>query len=492
MTASFRRGLSLRARVTSWYIGLLAVALALFSVAVYAGVHSYLKRTLQRGLQSTAQTIVSDFLTRIPEKGEKWALGEIRESYEAGPTDHFIRISADGVVLYQTADMHDPSIALNELPMPSDTGNGVFHSQKTYHHNVTAYVLPYQAADGRLITVEAGASLEPMQKTLLSLAEILSLSTPLVLLAAGIGGYLLMKRPLRPLLVLTDKAEDVGRKQLGERLPVIPTGDELERLTHALNRMIGRLEESLTHNYRFSADASHELRTPLTIMRGELEEMVQLPGLPAQAVENLVSTLDEIDRMSRIVNSLMTITRLDSGGERMDMAPLDLAALVRTTMDHMRLLAEERGIPLTLDAQEPLYVWADAMRMKQVIVNLIDNAIKYTPAQKEGAKANGGVHVSLAAVRGEAVLRVADHGIGIAADSLPHVFERFYRADYARNRIAGGVGLGLAIVKTIITAHNGGVSVASVEGNGTTITVELPLLQGTPQAVENAPLAAKI
>jgi len=475
VNAKFRHGLSLRARVTSWYIGLLAVTLVLFSVAVYAGIHSYLKSTLQRGLQSTAETIAQTYLAHIPEKGQRWALGEIRESYDNGASDRFVRISTDGTVLYKTGDMRDPTIRIDDLPIPAIAA--AFHSQKTYHQDVTAYTLPFYATDGRVILVEAGASLDAMQQTLHSLAETLSITTPLVLLIATIGGYWLMKRPLRPLVVLTDKAEDVGRKQLGERLPVIPTGDELERLTHALNRMIGRLEESLAHNYRFSADASHELRTPLTIMRGELEEMVQLANLPPQAVENLVSTLDEIDRMSRIVNSLMTITRLDSGGERMDLVPVDIAALTRTTMDHMRLLAVERGIPLTLEAPGSLFVQADAMRMKQVLVNLIDNAIKYTPANDEAAgDAAGGVHVSLEVSGEQVVLQVADHGIGIATAVIPHVFERFYRADYARNRVAGGVGLGLAIVKTIITAHNGEVFVRSVEGQGTTISVHLPLL----------------
>ena len=243
----------------------------------------------------------------------------------------------------------------------------------------------------------------------------------------------------------------------------------------------------LNHNHRFSADASHELRTPLTIMRGELEEMLRIEELPAQAVGNLVSTLDEIDRMSRIVNSLMTITRLDAGGERMDMQVLDLSTLVSTTMEHMRLLAEEKGLPLTCSSDSEVYIFADPMRIKQVLVNLIDNAIKYTqpsdvPPESigvapRGAGARKRRRHRLRPRTHNAFLKIADQGIGIAPDVLPHVFDRFYRADFSRSRGAGGVGLGLAIVKAIVAAHDGTVSITSTLGQGSTVIVELPLAQ---------------
>jgi signal transduction histidine kinase len=358
------------------------------------------------------------------------------------------------------------------------------------------YSLPFQAADGRLFEVEAGTSLFSMQETMRSLTKILTISTIPILVLAAIGGYLLMKQPLRPLVVLTDKAANIGRKTLGERLPVIKTGDELERLTHSLNGMIDRLEEALNHNYRFSADASHELRTPLTIMRGELEEMLRIEELPAQAVGNLVSTLDEIDRMSRIVNSLMTITRLDAGGERMDMQMLDLAALVRTTMEHMRLLAEEKGLPLTCSSDGEVYIFADPMRIKQVLVNLIDNAIKYTQPSEIPPEAleapsmepvGGRIDVAVFASGSSAFLKIADQGIGIAQEVLPNVFDRFYRADFSRSRGAGGVGLGLAIVKAIITAHDGSVSITSALGKGSTVVVELPLAKPSAPVVKEEP-----
>jgi signal transduction histidine kinase len=488
---------SLRARATSWYVGLLAVALVVFSIGIYVCIRAYLNESMQRALSGTAHTIATDFLAKLPTKGDAWVLGEIRESYEASPNDHYIRLSVGDSVLYQTADMRDPSIQIGEIALPRPSVEGAFHRQTIQGRDVMIYSLPFQAADRRLIEVEAGTSLFSMQQTLHSLTKILTVATILILILATIGGYLLMTRPLRPLVVLTGKAADIGRKKLGERLPVIPTGDELERLTHSLNGMIDRLEDALNHNHRFSADASHELRTPLTIMRGELEEMLRIEELPPRAIENLVSTLEEIDRMSRIVNSLMTITRLDAGGERMTMQVLDLSELVRTTMDHMRLLAEEKGLPLNCACEREVYVYADPMRIKQVLVNLIDNAIKYTQPGEDFQEsslqesAGGRVDIAVFASGSSAYLKIADHGIGIAPEVLPHVFDRFYRADFARNRDAGGVGLGLAIVKAIVVAHDGSVSITSTLDQGSTVLVQLPLVQPPEPVIKEEPFPAR-
>ena len=485
---------SLRARATSWYVGLLAMALVVFSIGIYVCIRTYLNESLQRALSGTAHTIANDFLAKLPEKGDAWVLGEIRESYDASPNDHYIRLSAGNEVLYQTGDMRDPSIPIAEIALPQLSAADGFHRQTIQGRGVMIYSLPFHNTDGRLIEVEAGTSLFAMQQTLHSLTKILTVATILILILATIGGYLLMEQPLRPLVVLTDKAAKIGRKGLGERLPVIPTGDELERLTHSLNGMIDRLEDALNHNHRFSADASHELRTPLTIMRGELEEMLRIEKLPPQAVENIVSTLEEIDRMSRIVNSLMVITRLDAGGERMAMQALNLSALVRTTMDHMRLLAEEKGLPLNCACEQEVYVYADPMRIKQVLVNLIDNAIKYTqpgevspePALQDAGR--GRVDIAVFASGSSAWLKISDRGIGIAPEVLPHVFDRFYRADFARSRDAGGVGLGLAIVKAIVAAHDGTVSITSTLNRGSTVLVQLPLVQPPEPAVKEEPI----
>jgi signal transduction histidine kinase len=257
--------------------------------------------------------------------------------------------------------------------------------------------------------------------------------------------------------------------------------------------MIDRLEAALDHNRRFSADASHELRTPLMVMHSDIEEILQNEDQPSQTIDNLVSTLEEIKRMTRIVNSLMAITRLDAGGEQMRKEVFDLAALARTATDQMRIVAEEKGLTVSCGCKDSVYINADHMHIKQVLINLIDNAIKYTPAREtlEGESLsdepplefevvkpeteNPSVTVSVFASESHAQLKIADHGIGIPAEGLPFVFDRFYRTDFARSRGAGGVGLGLAIVKAIVTAHEGTVAITSVLSVGSVVTVTLPL-----------------
>jgi len=472
---------SLRARVTAFYVCMLAVALLFFSFAVYGGIRTYLTKSMERTLDNTAHSIEADFLVPLESKGMPWFIAEMSESYPAGISDPFVRVSQAGKVLYQSGDVRDPLTRVSGLPLPSDPRSlNVFRRLSAPSgQQLMIYTMNHNSPHGGPIMVETGASMEPLFHLLHSLLLILLIATPGILLIAAIGGHLLMARPLRPVVALTEQAERVGRKQMGERLPIIPTGDELERLSLALNRMIDRLEDALAHNQRFSADASHELRTPLTIIRGELEALLELPGLPVQAVDGISSALEEGERMSRIVNSLMTISRLDGGGERMEVLPLEFAEILRGTLEHMSLLAAEKRINLELQTTSPVYVMGDAMRLKQVIVNVVDNAIKYTPV-------GGRILVRLGAEDERAVLVVSDTGIGIPAASLAAVGERFYRTDQARSRESGGIGLGLAIVKAICGAHDGTLSIESIEGQSTTLRIELPLL--TPSQRERTDL----
>ena len=277
-----------------------------------------------------------------------------------------------------------------------------------------------------------------------------------------------MRRSLQPVDEITERAEGITSTNLSERLPVIRTGDELERLSSALNRMITRLDEAFQHVNRFSADASHELRTPLTILQLELEGIAHNHALSPALAEQIGSALEETHRMSRIVESLLTISRLDAGEARLDRSPLNLAALVDSTATEMKILAQEKALALRAFAESAVWVEGDRTRLQQVVVNLIDNAIKYT---SEG----GSIEVRVRREQTTAILEVADNGPGIPAYALPHVFERFYRVDKARSRTTGGAGLGLSIVKAICAAHGGEIHVSSAVGSGSCFRVEFPL-----------------
>jgi signal transduction histidine kinase len=231
--------------------------------------------------------------------------------------------------------------------------------------------------------------------------------------------------------------------------------------------MIDRLEDALAHNQRFSADVSHELRTPLTILRGELEPLVDNQELSPLALDAIGSALEEIDRMSDIVENLLVISKLDFRNP-LPRTPVNLNALALSTVEQLQLLAEDKQLAIHASVAGETWVPGDRVRLQQVIVNLLDNAIKYTSA-------GGDIWPAVSAQHSRGVIEIRDNGIGIPAGCLPFVFDRFYRADKARSRESGGTGLGLSIVKAICAAFDGTVSIRSREGVGTVVQATFPL-----------------
>jgi len=456
--------------MTAWYASLLAGALILFGASVYLGLQRYLDASLRRMQIEQARSIGDELLASLPSKGAVWLKKEINEQYAPEVNGYFMRVSrSDGTVVYASGHPKDGSFDPGLVSTNLNAGTQELSKQVKIPggHRLRVEQLSFSTPNGTRYFVESGASDQQIEDVLHGLLLTLAGYTPFIISLAMASGYWLMRRALRPVDDVTQRAEGITSSNLSDRLPVIKTGDELERLSTSLNRMIARLEDAFRHINRISADASHELRTPLTILQLELEAIAQHHRLPPEMMEQIGSALEETQRLSKIVDNLLTISRLDAGEARMEKVRLDLAELASSTTDQMRLLAEEKFISLHCNATEKVWVQGDKARLKQVIVNLVDNAIKYTP---EG----GTVAVVVAADRDTATLEVVDDGIGIAAEALSHVFERFYRADKARSRESGGCGLGLAIVKAICNAHTGDVKIVSSEGMGSRFIVELP------------------
>ena len=462
---------SLRFRITAWYAGLLAGALLVFGVSVYLGLERYLYWDLQSTLDSSCRTIATQLLSQHPFKRADWLETEINEAYAPEVNSHFIRVIQEGVgVVYASGAPKDGAFDPSQVPLPTEEEKS--HARKIRFGGgpqLLIDTLPFTAPDGSRFVIESGVPYYQIKVVLHGLLVTFGVYMPFIISLAVVSGYWLMRRSLQPVDEITKRAEGITSTNLSERLPVIRTGDELERLSISLNRMIERLDEAFQHINRFSADASHELRTPLTILQLELEGITQSHRLNPSLMDQIGSALEETHRMSHIVESLLAISRLDAGEVKMDTARLDLGDLAASTAEQMRLLAEEKSIIFRCNVAPDIYVEGDRSRLQQVIVNLIANAIKYT---QEG----GAIEVRVRADGGTALLEVSDNGAGISAQALPHVFERFYRADKARSRNSGGAGLGLAIAKAICTAHGAEITVSSQEGHGSCFTVELPLL----------------
>jgi heavy metal sensor kinase len=474
---------SLRFRLTAWYAGLLSGALLLFGFSVYVGLQRYLEADAGRTLIERAHSIGAEITAEYAKKGPLWLAREIEEAYAPDINGNFIRVKRNGDLIYRSAAPRDDAFDPAEVPSVAATADAAPQTIVVSSGRRLLIVgFRLRDATGAEFLVETGGPYQAIDQVLHGLLLTFSLYVPLIVSLAVAGGYWLMRRSLRPVDEITTRAEGITSTNLSKRLPVIQTGDELERLSTSLNRMIGRLEDAFQHINRFSADASHELRTPLTILQLELEEIAQHRALPPDLADQIGSALEETQRLAHIVENLLTISRMDAGETRMDITVLDLAQLAVTTAEQMKLLADEKSIRLHCWATERTFVEGDRARLKQLIVNLVDNAIKYS--------SEGEIEVRVYAKDQAAILEVADTGLGIPAEALPHVFERFYRADRARSRESGGSGLGLAIAKAICTAHGAQISVASTEGVGSCVRVEMPLANA--EAGQTLDLAAAV
>jgi heavy metal sensor kinase len=458
---------SLSFRLVAWYAGVLTAVFVLLGVLTIFFLQRYLEANLLDTQARRARQIAGTLISAASRADEAALPAQVEKLYSPEASERFIRITrADGQLVYvsgPTKDEHFDPVLVPAAP-PATAARKV---------HLPAGVLLIAAitavgTDGTHYLVEVGASGAGTAATLTRVLLMLAAGLSIAVCVAVAGGFVLVRRSLDPVARMAAKAEAITQHNLSERLPAVKSGDEIERLAVSLNLMISRLQTAIDGSKQFVADASHELRTPLTVMRGELEGLAQDWQLPLHVREALGSVLEEVVRLAGIVEGLFALSRLDAGEAHAPWQRFDLGELAATTAGQMSLLAEDKDVSVTCESTPGVNVAGDRARLKQVIVNLLDNAIKYTPA---------GGHVSLSVKRDRdfAILEVADDGIGIPAEALPHVFKRFYRVDGSRSREQGGAGLGLSIVESICTAHDARVEVNSTPGKGSIFRIRAPL-----------------
>lgn len=457
---------SITFRLAAWYAGISFVVCVGFGLYTYFGLSYYLHASQTDTLRRRAAQVAAIVIAHINREGEAFTIDLIKTSYAPEHNDRFIRIRRpDGSPFYvsgaPTDHSFDPS-TVAPLRAPADD------KLRSVVEGNLLLVQTSAQVEGRRYLIDCGASRLPSFRVLRGFLLMLAVGLPLMLVVAVAGGAVLVRRALTPVRKIIDASREITSYNLGRRLPVIRTNDELEHLSVVLNQMISRLDEAFQHARRFTADASHELRTPLTIMRMELEAVSQETSLGNALREKIASILEETERLARTVEGLFAISRLEAGEALMEVTHFDLSDLVSTTAEQMALLADEKSVAVRLQAAEPIQVSGDRFRLKQVIVNLLDNAIKYSPV-------GGEIILSTRTMEGQALFEVADHGPGIPAEALPQVFDRFFRADAVRTHTASGAGLGLSIVRSICQAHGGTVEAANRPTGGCCITVRLPL-----------------
>jgi len=461
---------SLAFRLGVWYALLLSAAFALIGAGMFYGLKQYLRANLADSLKRRSAQI-EQILLEAPAGTVDGILAERIETRVAPEfNNRFVRVTrAPATLVFRSTAPSDRAFdpgAVPAVPVPWPEGGTARRVVGAPGSTLIESLTPIIAPSGRYL-IELGASFVPIEAMQSRLLTVLGLLLPALIACAAAGGYLLVGWALRPVDRIAESADEMIAQGLDARLPVVPSGDAIERLSISVNRMLARLRDSLQTSRRFLADASHELRTPLTVIKGELQEALHTAGGEHAVSEHIGSVLEEVARLEHLVSGLLVLSRLDVGEAQRELVDVDLAELAAGTAEQLRLLAEDRGVLLECSPSSAVIARGDRARLKQVIVNLLDNAIRFT--------ARGGT-VTLRAGHDDQqpTLEVRDTGAGIPAAALPHIFDRFYRVDEARSREDGGAGLGLSIVRAICTAHGAEIEVDSVVGRGTCFRVRFP------------------
>ena len=462
---------TLRARLTLWYMAVMVAVLGVYVAVVLALVARNLSGALDARLRSDFRW-AAEMAEQGPDGSLSWFEGDPWSA--DGP---WLQVwSPAGGLIYRT------SVAAR-LPVPAS--EALVHEADGRIRSLPDDPAPFRilgaraTVGGRPVVIQVGRSEAFMQLEVRELALILVLGLPLTVAVAGAGGYLLARGALSPLQRMADRARAITAERLDERLPIDSPRDELGRLAAVFNDTLGRLESSFRQMRQFTADVSHELRTPLTAIRS-VGEVGLREHRDAGAYEQVIqSMLEETDRLTRLVDRLLLVSRADRGDLKLALQPVDLGALADEVAAHLGVLAEEKRQSMTVEHTARPVCRADQIVLRQAVINLVDNAIRYTPAEGE-------VRLRVAAAAGNAVLEVSDTGPGIPARDRSRLFERFYRG--AQRGAAGGSGLGLSIARWAVEASHGRLDYERVDGRGSLFRITLPLAPAAP-AREPAPAA---
>lgn len=462
---------SIRARLTLWYLGLLTLSLLLLGGSAYGLLSYTLAREVDASLQSVAQALAERThgppAAIIPGEVEQL----FRRFFGFSPWDHYFRmLDPLGRHDPQQPDLNSPPLTVGKDTIAAASRGVPAYETVAGSGPYPVRVLVYPAMKGNQVRslIQVGMSLQNVIQSCRRFLILLATVLPTALLLAGGLGYLLAKRALLPVDRMVEAARRISARQLSQRIDESGTGDELDRLAGTLNRMLDRLDRSFSQIRRFIADASHELQTPLTIIKGEIEVALRTPRPSEEYRGVLESVLEEVDRISVLVDGLLLLARADSGVLRMDLRETALEALIREAVQRLLPLARKRGVALVPGHLEPVVIQGDPERLQRLMVNLLDNGIKYTPR-------GGTVTVSLSRLGSTARIEVSDTGIGIPEEDRDRIFQPFFRSENARAQVQEGNGLGLSIVRSIASAHGGFVEAVNLPAGGSLFRVVLPV-----------------
>ncbi|HEY7386962.1 MAG TPA: ATP-binding protein [Bryobacteraceae bacterium] len=456
----------LRSRLTLSYVSVLAALLMLAWAGTCALLFWQLRSQLDRFAVEEIETVEGLFF--FDANGQL----RLREDYHNHPEskdviERFVEVLApNGSVLFQNDKLQ--SLMLGGAPFPGEGVGGYSErSLRLADGTRVRAVSRLHYLDGRPLLIRLAHTEEPLYSRLKELFLASLLVLPLVLGAAWVAGHELARRALAPIQQMARQAQEISPQKLHARLPNDGTDDELGQLARVFNATLGRLEEAFEQLRRFTSDASHELRTPLAMIRSVGEVGLQKDGTRAEYRDIVGSMLEEVNRLTSLVENLLTISRADSGHIQLQRTIVPVMALTRESVGLFEILMEEKSQRASLEGDENIQVEGDRVVLRQALVNIFHNAVKYSPVGEA-------ISVRVKNGAGQVTIEIQDSGPGIPDEDQPKVFDRFYRVDKARWRESGGAGLGLSIAKWAVEAHGGTLSLQSAVNQGCTFRMSLP------------------
>lgn len=464
----------MRVRLALWGLVLLGIAQVVVSSVLYVAISTWLEDQVNSNLLLTA-TQVSSVMYSADDPQSPLDVADTQLQFAGSTTIatqgflneqlFFVRLidRTDGTVQAATADYG--------IPVFTGSGDESYFETVTFDHlnqphEMRLYTLTLSYAPSYALQV--GISLTQTRAIQQDMRSLLVVLLGFTGMLAVLSGWFLANRALVPIRAIGRTAAEINETDLSRRLDLSGTEIELEQLVETFNEMLRRIESAFQRQRQFTADAAHELRTPLSIMQTGLEVILSQPRSIAEYQTTLASVQEEVERLSQLAHMLLVLARTDSGEIPPNMVEFDLSLMLRTVIEQFAPAAAETGIHLMQDIAPDLLLQGNEDRLIQAVYNLIHNAIKFTPS-------DGMVSISAKATPEQVTITVADTGPGIPPEDLPHIFDRFYRVDSARQRGQGGFGLGLAIAKRLIALHGGTITAHSVPGEGTQFVVTLPL-----------------
>jgi heavy metal sensor kinase len=463
------RSASIRLRLTGWYAVVLTAMLIIYATTTYVAVRHEFLEQLDERLHEDFEAAESQ-LTRTAEGRVQWT--STAHADDHGEEARVLEVwSITGEQLHRSGpDVTLPLLASASVG-PSYRYDAVAVDGQRWRTLASLHMVGTQS-----VILRVARSEEPLRGELGEIFMVLALGLPLVVVLAGIGGYVLARRALAPIDHLASEAKRVTAERLHQRLTTSNPNDEIGRLTGVINDTLARLDASFDQLRRFTADASHELRTPLAVVRGIGEAAVAERRSPAEYEESIGSILEEIDRMTTLVDTLLRLSHGDAGTIRLSRELVDVGQLARDVASSLGILAEERNQSISLDITDGIVAPVDRLIVREALTNVLDNAIKYSPQ-------GGTVSIRVEQRNGQALVAIADEGPGIPPAHRERIFHRFFRVDEARAREHGGAGLGLAIAKWAVEMHGGEIIVDPRPSSGAEFHIVLPI---TPPAGETS------